>query len=206
MRRRIVLCGVVCGLLLALGCAKPKVWVPPRIDLHQYGTLGLVEFRSQGQHGQMATQRFLSAVHGAQGGVPVLELGPMRDVLQSVGQEQMGPDAARAIGERYGVDVLVVGDLDIEPPRPDFSIESLTEASASAAILGRLNARILEARSGATIWSDEASGKRTIARLDLSAGQQPWFGAVDPDGEDAALVTWLVDRVTGDFRGRWARP
>ena len=205
VRRWLALYGIALGLLVCFGCAKPKVWVPPRIDLHQYGTLGLVEIRSGRGHGPMATQRFLAMVHAAQAGVPVLELGPLPQVLQSVGQEKLGPDAVRAIGEKYGVDALVVGDLDIDRPRPNFSVQSFAQASASADILGTLNARILEVRSGATIWSNEARGKRTIAHLNISAGHRPQFGAVDPDGEDTKLVAWLVDRITGDFRGHWAR-
>lgn len=192
--------------MLALGCAKPKVWAPPRIDLERYGTLGLIEFRSNQGYGSVATQRFLTAVHAAQAGVPVLELGPLPHVLRSVGHDSLGADAARAIGEKYRVDVLVVGDLETEDPRPNFSIRSLTEAKASAEILGSLNARILDAGSGATIWSDAARGKRTVAHLNVSVGNRPNFGAADPEGEQAKLVAWLVDNVTGDFRGRWVRP
>jgi len=205
VRRWLALSGIAIGLLVAFGCAKPKVWVPPRIDLHRYGTLGLVEFRSGHGHGPMATQRFLATVHAAQAGVPVLELGSLEGVLRSVGHEAMGPEAARAIGERYAVRALVIGDLDIDPPRPNFSVQSFTQANASAEILGTLNARIMDVRSGATIWSNEARGKRTVAHLNMSAGSRPQFGAVDPDGEHAKLVAWLVDRITGDFRGRWAR-
>lgn len=196
--------------LLPLGCAKPRpsVWVPPRIDLHQYGTLGMIEFRSPQGYGTMATEQFLANVHAAQAGVPVLELGPLAQVLRSVGREGsegLDPETVRAIGEKHHVDVLVLGDLSVENPRPSFSIQSFTEANASAEILGTLTARILDAHSGATIWSDQARGKREVAHLDMAAGQRPAFGAVDPEGEHAQLVSWLVGRVTGDFRGYWSR-
>lgn len=202
---RLLLAGSV---LVAFGCAKPEpsVWVPPRIDLHELGTLGLIEFHAPPGYGPLATEQFLATVHGAQAGVPVLELGPLAEVLHAVGHDAMGPDAARAIGERYRVDVVVVGDLEMGPPKPRFALQSFTEASASAEILGTLQARILDAGSGATIWSDQARGARTVARLDLAAGQRPLMGAVDPDGEYAQLVGWLVGHVTGDFRGYWARP
>jgi hypothetical protein len=195
------------GILMfaTLGCAKPKVWVPPRIDLHQYGTLGMIEFESSKGYGRMATRQLVATLHSAQAGVPVLELGPLADVLHSVGHTTTGPDAVRAIGERYRVDVVVLGGLDIDEPRPNFSIQSFTEANASAEILGTLNARFLDTRSGATIWSDQARGKRTVAHLNVAAGRIPRFGAVDPEGEHAQLVTWLVSHVTDDFRGYWAR-
>jgi hypothetical protein len=205
MGRRLAL-GIAIGLLVGFGCAKPRVWQPPRIDLHRYGTLGLVQFHSRQGHGTMATRRFIATLHAAQAGVPVLELGPLPALLRSVGHETMGPEAARAIGERHGVEVLVVGRLEVERPRPSVSVQSITRASATAEILGALDARILDARSGATLWSDEARGRRAIAHLEVAAGERPRFGAVDPGAEDAKLVAWLVDRVTDDFRGRWVRP
>lgn len=205
MKRKLViqLAGIL--ILATLGCAKPKVWVPPRIDLQQHGTLGLIQFQSPSGYGKMATQQFVAAVHSAQAGVPVLELGPLAEVLDAVGHEAMGPDVARAIGERYRVDVVVVGDLEVDQARPNFSIQSFTEANVSAEILGTLNARFLDARSGATIWSDQARGKRTLAHVNMIGGQRPQFGVVDPEGEEAQLVAWLVSRTTGDFRGHWAR-
>lgn len=206
MKRQIAL--ILTGILIlaVLGCAKPKVWVPPRIDLNQYGTLGLIEFGSPSGYGPMATRQFVASLHSAQAGVPVLELGTLAQVLASVGHEALDPDAVRAIGARYRVDVVSVGDLDIDQPRPNFSIRSFTEANASAEILGTLDTRFLDAHSGATIWSDQARGKRTVARLNVAAGRIPDFSAVDPEGEHAQLVGWLVGHVTGDFRGRWARP
>lgn len=205
VRRRLALLGIAIGLIVASGCAKPRVWQPPRIDLHSYGTLGLVQF-SGDDHGPTATRQFLTALHTAQAGVPVLELGPLSPLLRSVGHEALDAEAARAIGERYRVGVLVIGDLEIEKPRPSFSVQSFTEANASAEILGSLDTRILDARSGATIWSNGARGKRSVAHLNLSAGSRPDFGAVDPDDEQAELVRWMVGRVTSDFHGRWVRP
>jgi hypothetical protein len=205
MKRQIVLHLTGILMLTVVGCAKPRVWVAPRIDLHECGTLGMTEFHSPSGYGPLATQQFVATLHSAQGSVPVLELGRLADALHSVGHRAMGPDAARAIGEKYRVDVVVVGDLEIDQPRPNFSIQSFTEANASADILGTLHVRFLDARSGATIWSDQARGKRTVAHLNMIAGQRPQFGAVDPEGEHAKLLAWLVGRVTGDFRGYWAR-
>ena len=205
MKRQIAfhLAGIL--IIAVLGCAKPRVWVAPRIDLHEYGTLGMIEFHSPLGYGPLATQQFVATLHSAQGSVPVLELGLLGDALRSVGHRAMDPDAVRAIGEKYRVDVVVVGDLEIDQPRPNFSIQSFTEANASAEILGTLHVRFLDARSGATIWSDQARGKRTVAHLNMIAGQRPRFGAVDPEGEHAQLVAWLVGRVTADFHGYWAR-
>jgi hypothetical protein len=193
-----VLGGVDCA-------AKQDVWVPPRIDLREYGTLGLVEIRATLPYGKIATRKLMAALHDAQPGVPVLELGELAGVLRAVGHETLDPDAARAIGERYRVDAVVVGDLAIEQPKPSWSVHSFTEASASADVHGSLDARIFHTNSGATIWSDSVAGKRTIASIDLAAGVRPRIDAVDPEGEEARLVGWLVGRVTRDFRGHWER-
>lgn len=204
MKRRIGLLLVAVAACAALGCAKkPKVWSPPPMDLHALGTLGLVEFDSGLGYGPTATHQFLAKMHGAQPGVPVLELGPMAPLLKSVEQPVLGPDAVRAIAERYGVDVLVVGVLDIQEPQPGFSIESFTEANATADILGTLEVRFLDGQSGATLWSSQAAGKRTVARVNLAVGHTPGLQAVDPKGEHAPLLAWLVGRTTSDFRGRW---
>lgn len=206
MTSRIATVLLGCLLVGALGCAKPRVWMPPRVDLRAFGTLGMLQLDASPAFASRATQQFVASLHSAQGAVPVLELGALPAVLEAVGHDAIGPDAVRAIGERYRVDALILGDLEIEQPRPSFQIESITAASARADILGTLNARILDARSGATIWSDRAEGRRTIARVDVVAGHAPDFGAVDPEGEQAHLVEWLVIRVTDDFRGYWARP
>jgi hypothetical protein len=205
MRRQLAIQLAGFLILATLGCAKPQVWVPPRMDLQKQGTLGLIEFESDGGYGTIATEQFLAAVHAAQTGVPVLELGPLAPLLRSVGHATLSPDAVRAIGKRHRVDVVVVGALELEKPRPNFSVRSFTEAKASAEILGTLNTRFLDAGNGATTWSDRASGKRTLAHFNVVGGQRPQFGVADPEGEEAKLVSWLVSHVTGDFRGHWAR-
>ena len=207
MKRQLALHLLLVAACVPFGCARePEVWTPPRIDLHQFGTLGMIEIQSPQGYGSIASRQFMAAIHSAQPGVPVLELGEMARVLGSVGQEAMGPEAVRAIGEKYRVDVVVVGDLEIDSPRPNWSLQSFTEANASADIHGSLSARFCDADSGATIWSNEAGGSRSVANLNMSLSARPQFSAVDPEGEQAKLVSWLVGRVTGDFRGYWARP
>lgn len=207
MRRQIALQLLVIATLSGFGCAakRQSVWVPPRVDLHAYGTLGMVELDARPGYGEIATRKFVASLHSAQPGTPVLELGQSAQVLRAVGREVMDPVTVRAIGEKYHVDVVVLGDLALDPVKPRWSLQSFTEATASAEIHGTLSARFYDAASGATIWSDSAGGRRTIAHLDLAMGSRPQFDAVDPDGEQAALVSWLVGQVTSDFRGHWER-
>jgi hypothetical protein len=187
--------------LLFLACAS-KVLVPPRIDLTSYGTIGMIEFtsKSPGGLGHRASQDFVAAIHAAQPGVPILELGKKRRVLRSVERDVLDPEAIRAIGEKYRVDAIIVGDLDVERVRPRFSVNSLMEsASAGAYIEGSLGARIFQARSGATIWTNAARGQEAIAHVNVRNRGLPRLGATDPEGAQGRLVRRLVGRVTADF-------
>ena len=77
----------VLGLaLVAASCSSRRVLVPPRVDLHAFGTIGLVRFSPQTFDGlsTRATAEFLSAIHAAQPGVRVLELGEEAPLLHTV--------------------------------------------------------------------------------------------------------------------------
>ena len=65
-------------LALALGCAsKPKVLIPPRVDLASFGNLALVEFSATGGErlGVLASREFLVAMQSAQPSRRALERG-----------------------------------------------------------------------------------------------------------------------------------
>lgn len=189
------------SFLIFAACAS-KVLVPPRIDLASHGTIGMIEFSSSapGGLGQQASQEFVAAIHAAQPGVPILELGEKSQVLLSVQRAALDPETIRAIGEKYRVDAIVAGDLDVERVRPRFSVNSLMEsASAGAYVEGSLGARIYEARSGATIWTNAARGREAIAHVNVRNRGLPQLGATDPGGAQERLVHRLVGHVTADF-------
>jgi len=192
----------------AVSCASPKVLVPPRIDLARYGTLGMIEFTAKGPHGlaKTATSQFMAVVQGAQPGVPILELGDARRVLAAVGHDDIDPEAIKAIGEKYGVDAILVGELETHQPRPNFSINSLVESvKAGADIEGVLSARMYQTRSGATIWTNAARGKQSVANVSFSRGAIPRIGGKDPATAEARLVHSLVGTLAADFQPRWER-
>ena len=142
----------------------------------------------------------MAAIQSAQPGVPILELGEEGRVLRSVQRDALDPETIYAIGEKYRVDAIVAGDLDAEGVKPEFSVGSLMQSmSASAYIEGFLTARIFEARSGATIWTNTARGKETVAHVNISKSSLPHFGAKDPGDAQGRLVRGLVARVTADF-------
>lgn len=187
--------------IVVSACAS-KVLVPPRIDLASYGTIGMIEFSSNTAQdlGSLASQEFVAAIQSAQPGVPILELGEEDRVLRSVQRDALDLEAIHAIGKKYRVDAIISGDLEAEGVKPKLSVGSLMQSmSASAYVEGFLTARIFEARSGATIWTNTARGKETVAHVDISKRSLPRFGAKDPSDAQGRLVHGLVARVTSDF-------
>ncbi len=189
---------VVWGLLLlvlSLGCAsKPKVLIPPRVDLASFGNLALIEFSATGGErlGLIASREFLAAMQSAQPGTPVLELSD---------QGALDPRTVRAIGEKYGVDAIVVGALEAHKVKPNVSFDSAVRwVTASAELEGVLSARILDTRTGATLWSSGARAKREIAHLDVSNGN---VAGTSPDDARQELVEVLVGSATADFWAHW---
>ena len=197
--------GCALAALLSLACAS-KVLVPPRVDLGGFGTLGMIDFASQGspELGRLAGQEFLASVQSAQPGVPVLELGERDRVLGSVQRDSLDPEAIRALGERYGVDAILAGELDAEEVKPNLSLDSVVRSlRMSAEVEGSLRARIFDTNSGATLWTNSARARETVARADVSGTGLPRVGATDPDDARQRLVRRLVAGVTADFWSRY---
>ena len=108
------------AVIMLIGCGggsrNVTVTVPPKVDLKAYNTIGIIEFSSNEQQGdlqQFATQRFVQTMQSSQPGVRVLELGSEERVLASVKHQELDVDAIEAIGKKYRVDALVTGDLGI---------------------------------------------------------------------------------------------
>jgi hypothetical protein len=166
----------------------------------------MIEFSSKGSSGlgASASREFLAAIHSAQPGTPVLELGDERRILGAVKAESLDPAAIRAIGEKYGVDVIVVGMLGAQEVKPKVSVGSLDAISASAELEGMLDARIIETQSGATVWTRTSRAKETIARVDLSTGGISGGGSATSEAR-ARLVRCLVEGATDDFWSHWEK-
>lgn len=202
------------AIALAAACshAPPRpapVLAPPIVELADYGAIGMIEFGATGSAGlaPVASQEFLASVQSAQPGVAVLELGPRERVLSAVGAGALDPDAIRAIGEKYELDAILVGELETRELQPRVSVRELTHVRASAEIEGVLSARIFETRRGATLWTTSAQTRAALARVALD----PFRGDADanadtPDQVRVTIVRELVSRATADFQPRWVQP
>ena len=203
----------VCVLLLSLavqwGCSKTVlVPVPPRMELKNYGTLGIVEFASNSDPAinRYATQQFQEQIQGAYPGTPILELGSRQAVLEAVGATQLDAEAMTKIGKKYSVSAVFVGDIVYSEPKTDLRLTDLTklEGGVRTEVKGDLSAKLMETKSGASVWSSSAWAKRQIGAVSLSTrrGVSASLGDSNPRKE---MVPALVFHVTEDFRPKMVR-
>jgi hypothetical protein len=194
--------------LLSYGCAhRATVEVPPRVDLREFETIGILEFESasKGNLAKFATQRFIESLQEAQPGVRVLELGKASDLEGLDHQDPVDYRAIKKIGDKYHVDAVVFGDLSVTDVRPHVDImHAITTMSVSADVDAGLTARVLETGHGATVWTRSSNATRTVAEVGLS-GKMVRFDAEHPDQAYGELVNCLVNDITYDFRPSYVR-
>ena len=207
--RKFAFLGVLAAFVTMVGCSSTRtVQVPPRMDLREYGTVGLIDFTTGASHSDLARQtneHFLSEIQSAQPGVPVLELGPEYLVLTKAGSNALDPATIRAIGEQHQVDVLLFGVLEAKEVRPRISIGNLESLNAKAEIEGKLTAKMFDAHTGATIWTCAMADKRTLATVSVTGDGVSGGGSSDASGARSELFESLVVRATRDFRPSWRR-
>lgn len=210
MTRTIIRPLAVLSLILLAGCASNpparRVWTPPRIDLKQYETIGMVEFSStsKGSLAGMATRRFAEAARRDQDMVRMVEVGPERTALASVGRPAWNPEACREIGRQHGVRTMFHGRLTISNVKPAVQLSALFRSGqVTAQVDATLEVEMIEAETGASIWSRSASATRSLGQVSVFGGKEFVFDADDPDHAYGDLVDALVGQVTGDFQGYW---
>lgn len=205
---RIAYLFVSLGAALSLACShtppRQQVRVPPRMDLSRLGTLGLIDFASDEGMGARGAREFLAALQSAQPGTPVLELGAESRLLAELGRPELDTETVRALGEKYRIDALIVGSLDSQRVSPRVAFDSSAAfATASAVLDGALDVRILETRTGATVWSSSAKARAEIAGLQVSDHGIASTGGSSPDDARQRLIERLVQRATADFWAHW---
>jgi len=198
------------SLAMLWGCSSSTVLVsvPPRMDLKSYGTLGIVEFgsNSDGAINVHATRQFQQQIQAAQPGTRFIELGNREAVLAAVGGRQLDVDALRRIGEKYGVAAIFLGDIAYSEPRTDVKVTDLTklEGGMRTEIKGDISSRLVETRTGASVWSNSAWARRQIGRLSVSA-EQGVSGGLSKSNPREEMVPALVYQLTHDFRASSVR-
>src|SRR6185436_7221809 len=119
------------SLASACGPKYVSVRVPPRVDVGQYGRVGLVNFTIENAKGQLnvlATQRFSEYVLDAQR-VEVLELGSVDSVLRRVREVQFSAASAQAVGGSRDVPAVFAGHLKVSNVKPSGRVRGLNRPS-----------------------------------------------------------------------------
>lgn len=196
-------------LVAQWGCSH-TVLVPqsPRMDLKNYGTLGIVQFASNSDPAisSYATQQFQEQVQGAYPGTPILELGNREAVLAAVGASRLDAEAIAKIGQKYGVSAVFLGDIAYSEPTTNFRIGDITKLNGGvrSEVRGDLFAKLMETKSGASVWSSSAWATRQIGSVSLSS-RRGVNATLGDDNPHKAMVPALIYHATEDFRPKYVR-
>ncbi len=181
----------------------PRVLVPPEIDLKDFEPLGIIVFQcnKEGKLDKVVTQKFIEAITEDQKMIQIIEMGTQKEVLKKAGEAKFGPEAMKAIGEKYGVKAIIAGDLDISDIHPRVSIlPGVSLIDISADVEAELVARMYMAENGATLWTGSGHDERTIGGISFIKGGHFAFDADDPEAAYGEMARDLVWRATYDFR------
>ncbi len=207
MRRALGIVAMILMSAVAAGCGsgRIRVMVPPRIDLKAHEVIGVIEFNcsSENELGPFATQRFIDVARQDQGMVRIVRLGTESEVLEAVGQNRLDPAAFKAAGVKYGVQTIATGELVFSEVRPKVSIgHSLTHIGVAADVQATLAVQMVEAASGASLWSRSAGATERIGGASFSK-DSVGLAVDDPQNAYNRLVNGLVYAVTPEFRPTW---
>ena len=207
MERRL---GALAALFLALlvpGCGGRNVLLPPRLDLRPYAKLGLVTFSVENARGSLqryATEQFAEQVLAAQPGIELLELGSVDTLLQRMGEQELGPAGAQALGRDRDVGAVFAGRLKVSNPRASGGIAALVTPHLEATVRVDLTVRLLSTQSGGTLWRSSAWATDKVGQVALVGGEVE-FRAKDPKEAYGRLVERVVALVTSDVRSTWGK-
>lgn len=180
------------------GCSSTKVitvTIPPKFDLKQFKTIGVVDFASTGEAdlSKKLTQKFIQTLQEAQPGVMLLELG---DVQNAVGTSVLDASAVKAIKEKHGVEAVIYGQMNISKAKTKIKASlSISKLSAKKEVHGMLQAKVYHAESGAIAWTKSTEGSWTLGHLSATS-----FGVNNKDDKYNEMLQSLVFQTTHDFR------
>ncbi len=194
-------------LVVFAACAHTeKVLVPPKVDLKTYPSIGVVEFSTNAEDTlkPYVTQNFIENLQSAQPGTRILELGDADYLIRSLGHSQLNPETIQSIGQKYKVDAIILGHLQVSTIKPKINVYTAAKSlSAKAYVEAALKTRIMETHSGATCWTRATSGKTQVAGINLIKDGPFSVSVSDPKEKYGKLVPKLVYANTKDFRSHY---
>lgn len=212
MKKTSVLVAIVLMFVVGSGCGPRRTYqtyvVPPRVDLTQHDMIGVIELNSssKGELAPMTTRRFTDEARRDQGLVRIIRLGTEADALASVGRTRLDRESLKALGQKHGVQTILVGALEVSDIRPDVSISSVLESgSVTARVNATLDVELIETASGASIWNTSSRASDKVGQISIFSGGGVVFDADDPERAYGSLVDRLVRDATYDFRVTYER-
>ena len=194
-------------LVMLLGCSqKQQVLIPPKVDLAQFRTIGIIEFSSNAEKdlNRYVTQRYMQTVQSAQPGVRFLELGSRKHLLRSAQHDQLDYNTIKSIARKHNVDAIMSGHLKVSKMKPKIRLSSVLESmKAKVEVEALLSTRIWETESGATVWTNSSFAKDSVANFSAGKKGAVSFGIRDPEDKYGKIVPVLVNRNTYDFRSHY---
>jgi hypothetical protein len=190
-------------LFVFISCG-PVVLIPPEFDLIPYQQVGLISFsieNAEGQLDEMATQRFLQEITRFQRGVQIIELGTLDEVLEKIDKTTINQEAAKAIGEHFGVTAFFYGEINVSDVKPQIDLAGLIRSLRVRASFNiSMTARFLSTDTGATQWTDSVHRREILAYMSLGKDQIPYFDVRDQEEAYRELTERLIHELTRDFR------
>jgi hypothetical protein len=164
LQRRARIAGIVLGMALLVGCSKSKTrYVHPNVDLAAIQRVAVLPFENLSTDtaaGEKVHSLFLVELLST-GVFDVVEPGLVTKVLRAEGIQStaaLGPADFKRLGESIGADAFFLGSV------VDF-VEGGSGSAPAPEVTIQL--RLVEARSGVTVWSasDSKSGSSLSSRL-----------------------------------------
>ncbi|MDH4211347.1 MAG: hypothetical protein OEV79_07855 [candidate division WOR-3 bacterium] len=208
MKRTIFPLASIALAVSIIACGR-KVMVPPKIDLTQHEIVGIIQFESdsKGELAPLTTKKFTEAIRRDQEMIRIVDLGTEAEVLKEIGYDRLNKAAFQAIGEEYEIATVFTGELLVSDVRPDISIALIFTAgmSVSAEVDATLDARMVETKTGASLWSTSVTKTEEIGNVNIWEGGVFIFDAEDPERAYGKLVNALIEDASQNFRVTWRR-
>ena len=172
--------------------------IPARVGLQEFPRIGLV--RLDGPNADLAERATLEFQHrllAARPGVQLLELGAV---------EHADPEGIGALARERGLDAVFVGEVGFSKVSSSFGVtSSLIGVQAKSEIDGTLSVRLLEPRSGATVWTGYSGRRATVASAAVDTTGAGGMGVSDVEATKRAMIGEMAQEITEDFRDQWLR-
>jgi hypothetical protein len=168
--------------------------------------VGIIDFTTNADPSlsRYATQQFQQYIHSAQVGIHFIELGTQEEMLKAVESNKLDSEAIHKIGKKYNVVAVFQSDIVYSDVNTDVKIKDILnlKTKVQTYLYATLSARLNETGTGANIWSDSSSFKRTLAKFKYNKNGSASFGMSGYDDAYRKLIPDMVYAVTKDFRGK----